>query len=845
MCRNLYFSTCLVLSAVMVSEAAALTVPPGTQVTKNASGTDTSFTVAGRLIVEPGADLTFTGPDQSHIDGTETGGIRPEIIVNGGLVFVDARTNMGTDKVANGGNHAYLTMNGGYFRIGTVSSTADSGDLKLPDDPGGEHRIHLNGGILRVHRLEPIFDRDAHIIVGGGKLQIDDVNSWDPGDWLSDINPATGRPGLIPAEGYYYVAIDYDVPLAGGAEVYAVSAAPFAKHPSPADDAEGVCPNAQLSWTEGEDIGDVNAHDVYFGTDYNAVRDANTSNDPWSVYAGRHDTNLFAPPSSLEWGTTYYWRIDEVNESDPNIWQGLVWSFTTNDGNAYNPKPAHGETMVPLDVRLTWTPGCFATRHHVYFGTDFEDVKDANSTATSEVYKGYQGPNSYDPGPLELHTTYHWRIDEARYLTCTRGRVWSFKTPTVRIIDNVIVYHDKHKWCATPSNCGVYTWGDEEILVGFVYGPFIERPGHNVGTPIYSVLARSTDGGHTWKMEDPDDFVGDGGTPVPSPGDINFAHPDFAMRVVGTGYHGSDLPEGAFFISYDRGHNWQGPYEVGNFGDPEADSWERTPRTDYIVNGPNDCLVFMSVRSGDFGTDRAFCVRTTDGGATFQFQGWIVPPADPYRAVMPSTVRCSPTKLVTAVRRRAVPDDICWIDAYVSTDNGLSWSFLSQVADTGDWNGNPPALLRLRDGRLCCVYGNRADRTMKARFSEDEGRSWRQELILRNDYQVDYFDDPDLGYPRLVQRPDGMLVTAYFWATADHPEVHIAGTVWNPGLPSCVVDSKHFALWARHWLEGPCDMWNRWCGGADLDHLNGVDFADLKLFCDKWLKCCPYGWPFE
>lgn len=248
MCKKTVFPVIffLFLGLIDVASAADLFVAAGTEVTKSAAQSYGKFEVVGRLIVEVGADLTFTGPDESHIDGAETSGIKPEIIINGGSVFVDARTNMGTDKVNNGGNYAYLTMNGGYFRIGTEGSTGDTGDLKFPDDPGGEHRVYLNGGVLRVHRLQPIFDRDAHIIVGGGKLQIDDVSLWDPGDWLTDINPATGRPGLIPAEGYYYVAIDYDVPVAGGAEVYAVWAAPFAKDPHPADDAEEVCTDVHL-----------------------------------------------------------------------------------------------------------------------------------------------------------------------------------------------------------------------------------------------------------------------------------------------------------------------------------------------------------------------------------------------------------------------------------------------------------------------------------------------------------------------------------------------------------------------------------------------------------------------
>jgi len=338
---------------------------------------------------------------------------------------------------------------------------------------------------------------------------------------------------------------------------------------------------------------------------------------------------------------------------------------------------------------------------------------------------------------------------------------------------HVIVYGGDDIFCGWPANNGVWSWGNE-ILVGFSYGPYVEKRGHNKGPGGSNVLARSTDGGETWQMEDPDNFAGDGGEVKPAPGNINFTHPGFAMRI-----HSSGVA--MFFYSYDRGHTWRGPY---NFGDlmthPQLKDLENTSRTDYIVNGPDDCFIFMSARKPGTGTkDRAFCARTTDGGKTFRFISWINPePVGTTRGVMPSTVRISKTKLVTVLRRK-YPGQ--WVDAFISNDNGNSWQFLSKVADTGGWNGNPPALARLADGRLCCVYGNRSKRQIIARLSEDDGATWGPEIVLRNDFQADKFDDPDLGYPRLVQRPDGKLVAIYYWATAQHPRQHIAATIWDPG----------------------------------------------------------------
>jgi len=120
-----------------------------------------------------------------------------------------------------------------------------------------------------------------------------------------------------------------------------------------------------------------------------------------------------------------------------------------------------------------------------------------------------------------------------------------------------------------------------------------------------------------------------------------------------------------------------------------------------------------------------------------------------------------------------------WIDAYASTDDGACWSFLSRVGDAGGWNGNPPALAQMHDGRLCCVHGNRSLRQILARYSADEGYTWSQAWVLRDDFQsID--DEPDFGYPRLTQRADGRLLALYYWATVTHPQQHIAATIWHP-----------------------------------------------------------------
>jgi len=96
--------------------------------------------------------------------------------------------------------------------------------------------------------------------------------------------------------------------------------------PQPEDGAVDVPRDADLNWTPGEFA---NTHDVYFGMAFNAVSDASRAN-PLGVLAGQNQgANAYDPAARLDFGQTYYWRIDEVNAApDYTVFKGDVWSFT-------------------------------------------------------------------------------------------------------------------------------------------------------------------------------------------------------------------------------------------------------------------------------------------------------------------------------------------------------------------------------------------------------------------------------------------------------------------------------------------------------------------------------------
>jgi hypothetical protein len=316
---------------------------------------------------------------------------------------------------------------------------------------------------------------------------------------------------------------------------------------------------------------------------------------------------------------------------------------------------------------------------------------------------------------------------------------------------------------------------------------YAEISSHNIveNAPLISVLARSTDGGKTWNLFDPENYVGDDVVKSELSEPINFMHDGFALRVSGDTYHGDSDQQGRLFYSYDKGSTWNGPFNLGNVASLKRfQGYILTPRTDYLVLSKNECLIFITSRVESTGlSDKTSVIKTTDGGLTFELiSPWVVPCSDPHRAAMPNTVRLADDEYVMTLRRRVVPDrNTCWIDCYGSKDGGKTWEFLSKVGDTGAHNGNPPALVKLNDGRLCAIYGNRTEEKILGRYSSDDGKTWGDEFVLRDGFFTkEKSDMKDLGYCRLVQNADGDLIAIYYWACEENRQQHIAASIWTP-----------------------------------------------------------------
>lgn len=342
------------------------------------------------------------------------------------------------------------------------------------------------------------------------------------------------------------------------------------------------------------------------------------------------------------------------------------------------------------------------------------------------------------------------------------------------VVKHQIVYKEAGRFGGWPANHGIWSWGNE-IVCGFSAAWFKHMPPdrhqYDNQKPEEPRLARSLDGGNSWAIEAPKSLLPpeQGGRAVqPLRESMDFSAPGFAMTIRFTNVN---TGPSYLWFTYDKGKTWQGAYEFPLFGQLGI-----AARTDYLVRSAREALVFVTASKKNGREGRPLCVRTTDGGLTWRVQGWIGEEPEGF-AIMPSSVRLPNGNILTAVRvKKDAKTD--WIELYESGDDGVSWKGISKpVGFTGGFSGNPPHLLRLRDGRLCITYGYRGEPFgIRAVMSSDSGRTWGKDIILRQDGAA-----WDIGYTRSVQRPDGKIVTLYYFPEAPSTERVIAATLWDPG----------------------------------------------------------------
>jgi len=270
--------------------------------------------------------------------------------------------------------------------------------------------------------------------------------------------------------------------------------------PTPADGALAVT-MPLLQWSAGDKA---LFHDVYLGTAL-PLTEAN-------LVGPRQLITMLYYVQGLEPGTTYYWRVDEIDAAGV-VQTGDVWTFVAQDLKAYYPAPANGANDALPDPVLTWLPGQMVTNHHVYFG----DSNDTVAQGAAGADKGEVTEPTFAPGNLEPVTTYYWRVDELAAGGAIRtGDVWSFTTCLP--IDDFESYTDE-------EGSRIYeTWIDgwtnsSGARVGYLEAPFAERTivhagmqampldYNNVATPFLSETEREFATAQDWTAGGVDTLV--------------------------------------------------------------------------------------------------------------------------------------------------------------------------------------------------------------------------------------------------------------------------------------------------------------------------------------------------
>jgi len=264
-----------------------------------------SVTVDGHIeIGDMGAgciSCTDTGVIYTHTFGMCTGGGTATMDISGGGLNVTTDMDIG-----GAGGTATVNMTGGPISVG--------GHMEIGGPMHCTAQVNLNRGVINTHT----FGMCAGGGIGTMDVGCDGVLTVD-GDATAQIQGYVSDGWITcPEPECSEVSVDYNN-INPGKTTAKCSKCETAWNPIPMDGASCVDPDVQLSWSPGYHA---SRHNVYFG---------NSPSSLTLVSAGQ-SSNQF-DPGTLELGENYFWRIDEVNDVEPNSpWIGNIWSFTVAPG---------------------------------------------------------------------------------------------------------------------------------------------------------------------------------------------------------------------------------------------------------------------------------------------------------------------------------------------------------------------------------------------------------------------------------------------------------------------------------------------------------------------------------
>ena len=357
-------------------------------------------------------------------------------------------------------------------------------------------------------------------------------------------------------------------------------------------------------------------------------------------------------------------------------------------------------------------------------------------------------------------------------------------------VDHAVVYRREDEFCSWPFTSGFWENADGELIANFATrtvayddGSRIRHDvlGRNSSNPR-TVTVRSRDRGRTWSGPQYDMMAGPGGEgrgmkreamPTRFPEPVDYLDRNVLVSNGSMGGFATSGTQGTARLSCDGGKTWGETILLPLEGLPSMTAIQST-----LVRPDGRLLLFMFAVDKDNTHRHPLVYGSTNEGREFRFMTFVTPREDPFgnadgdyadpsvafvghRWFYPRGYLLPSGRILCMTRCQRDPTGVMWSELFHSDDGGDTWAFLSRVNDYGA----PGNLVTMPDGRLVAIYGYRLMPSgIRASVSEDDGKTWGSEIIVRDDG-----GSWDLGYPNSWLVDGNTVGTLYYFNSKDDP----------------------------------------------------------------------------
>lgn len=350
----------------------------------------------------------------ANIKAGKNGFFNSKYVMDEGVL--DIEFNLDVAWVVNS-DGAIFEMNGGEINIGNKLHIGRH-PIKTNVNPKAE--FFFNSGVIDALNMVIGTHADTKLQIDEGatlKLQFDRV---------ADIQGYINGNKIVSPYGTRHIwNLDYDVTNTGYTTLTVTADLNNAWDPMPVNFATEIAYDTQLVWSSGDQT---EQERLYFGTDAAAVLAGDVSVDMGIV------TSPYTPAADLELGQTYYWRVESINNTIPDTWDGHLWGFTVRDYVVVDDFESYtGET----DLENAWTDGTFngtSSEISLESGTDYVRVGSQGMRLNYQNTAG--GITGYAEISREFATPQNWEAGGVEALTMTLHGADSNEVPLYVILED-------------------------------------------------------------------------------------------------------------------------------------------------------------------------------------------------------------------------------------------------------------------------------------------------------------------------------------------------------------------------------------------------------------------------